>query len=153
MQGFCLLKIQITQFPDGFCLGYTLTLKSYVVNFHMQVSPSQSEERTTYLTQEINDTSSPKSQNDFFFTCDLSCHFSIFKDLKYKAGRRRNVYINRKHMGSAFVRYLCTLCFCIRNLTCLLASLVLFLILRQQLVHIIWTKFPWSILYLLLPCC
>ena len=69
MQGFCLLKIQITgtQFPDGFCLGYTLTLKSYFVNFHMQVSPSQSEERKTYLTQEINDTSSPKSQNDFFF--------------------------------------------------------------------------------------
>ena len=38
-----------------------------------------------------------------FFTCDfITSLFSAFlKDLKYKAGRRRNVYIDTKHMESS----------------------------------------------------
>ena len=42
--------------------------------------------------------------------------------------------INTIPHGKCFVRYLCTRCFCIRNLTCSLRSLVRFLI-HQQLVR------------------
>ena len=42
--------------------------------------------------------------------------------------------INTILHGKCFVRYLCTRCFCIRNLTCSLRSLIRFLI-RQQLLH------------------
>ena len=51
--------------------------------------------------------------------------------------------------GKCFVRYLPTLCFCIRNLTRSLRSLVRILI-RQQLLckYTVRQHFPWSILYI-----
>ena len=56
--------------------------------------------------------------------------------------------INTIPHGKCFVRYLRTRCFCIRNLTRSLRSLVRFLI-RQQLVrNTVRLHFPWSILYI-----
>ena len=69
-----------------------------------KVSPSQSEERKTFLTHKINDTSTQNHKMMFLHIVISSCHFSIFKRFEiknYKADRRRNVYIDTKHMESA----------------------------------------------------
>ena len=55
--------------------------------------------------------------------------------------------INTIPHGKCFIRYLRTRCFCIRNLTRSLRSLVRFLIRHNLCVNTVRQHFPWSILY------
>ena len=56
--------------------------------------------------------------------------------------------INTIPHGKCFVRYLRTRCFCIRNLTRSLRSLVRFWYVNNSCVNTVRQHFPWSILYL-----
>ena len=104
MQGFCLLKIKITQFPDGFCLRDISDIEKLRCKFSYA-----SESQPIWGANDVSYTQDKwylhsESPNDVFFHIVISsCHFSIFKRFEiknYKADRRRNVYIDTKHMES-----------------------------------------------------
>ena len=85
VQGFCPLKIKITQFPDGFCLNILTSLQK--LGFQMDY-----ETRIYTLTPEINKTNKPlsnKSNNKIFkyllnnTLCSLLENLTCLKITKY----------------------------------------------------------------------
>ena len=85
VQGFCPLKIKITQFPDGFCLNILTSLQK--LGFQMDY-----ETRIYTLTPEINKTNKPlsnKSNNKIFkyllnnTLCSLPENLTCLKITKY----------------------------------------------------------------------
>ena len=128
--------------------------KSCVVNFDTQMSSGQSEEWTMVFTREKNDTSNQNRERGFF-TCEkmihpIRSHRGVWvarqnSHLFLQLGERHFAHIRGEKFFfclsmytintiphvKCFVRYLPTRCFCIRNLTRSLRSLVRFLIQKQ----------------------